>query len=121
MQIQMQRRGNIIFKFGFSSFLLFFLINGNPYILGQENSTVDTLRFKHGEEGAFTFETNTLEGVLRLAGKSTGLVPVKYKVNGSPITKEEGLFNHYRVFSKGKRYGYGARRWRVFGLPSIGL
>jgi hypothetical protein len=38
-------------------------------------------------------------------------VPVIYTADGSAITTGEGLFNHYRVFTHGKRYGYGARRW----------
>ena len=65
----------------------------------------------HGEAGAFTFDTKVLKGVLRQKGKSIGLVPVTYTADGSAIASGEGLFNHYRVFTHGKRYGYGARRW----------
>jgi hypothetical protein len=69
------------------------------------------LQFVQGQAGSFTFNTGVLKGVLRQEGKSVGLVPVTYTANGSEITTGEGLFNHYRVFTRGKRYGYGARRW----------
>ena len=69
------------------------------------------LQFVQGENGSFTFDTGVLKGVLRQGGKSIGLIPVTYIADGSEITDGEGLFNHYRVFTLGKRYGYGARRW----------
>lgn len=69
------------------------------------------LRFVPGEAGAYTFDTGILKGVLRQEGKSIGLIPVTYSKDGSEISAGEGLFNHYRVFTYGKRYGYGARRW----------
>lgn len=69
------------------------------------------LQFVGGEDGSFTFNTGVLKGVLRLEGKSIGLVPVTYTADGSEIAGGEGLFNHYRVFTRGKRYGYGARCW----------
>jgi hypothetical protein len=78
---------------------------------GDEEPAAETPRFVRGEDGSFTFETGVLKGVLRQAGKSLGLVPVVYTPNGSAITAGQGLFNHYRVFTHGKRYGYGARRW----------
>ena len=69
------------------------------------------LQFLQSEEGSFTFDTGVLKGVLRQQGRSIGLVPVTYTADDSEITGGEGLFNHYRVFTYGKRYGYGARRW----------
>jgi len=69
------------------------------------------LHFVHTNDGAFHFNTDVLRGMLRAKGKSNGLFPVIYKADGSEITLGEGLFNHYRVFTRGKRYGYGARRW----------
>jgi hypothetical protein len=69
------------------------------------------LQFAQGEAGSFTFDTGVLAGVLHQEGKSIGLVPVTYTTGGTAITTGEGLFNHYRVFTRGKRYGYGARRW----------
>ena len=73
--------------------------------------TTGSLRFVRGEAGSYTFDTGVLKGVLRQEGKSIGLVPVTYTADGSGIAGGEGLFNHYRVFTYGKRYGYGARRW----------
>lgn len=69
------------------------------------------LRFTSGEAGAFTFDTGVLNGVLRHEGRSIGLIPITYTNDGTEIAAGEGLFNHYRVFTYGKRYGYGARRW----------
>mgnify|MGYP001825715141 CR=1 FL=1 len=71
----------------------------------------EPLRFAASEDGSFTFNTGLLSGVLRQDGMSTGLVPVAYEPNGVQLAAGEGLFNHYRVFTHGKRYGYGARRW----------
>jgi hypothetical protein len=76
-----------------------------------EEPAVAPPRFERGESGSFTFDTGVLRGVLRQAGRSTGLVPVTYTASGTTITTGEGLFNHYRVFTRGTRYGYGARRW----------
>lgn len=69
------------------------------------------LRFVQGEDGAFHFDSGVLKGELRHQGESIGLVPVTYTADGAEITGGEGLFNHYRVFTRGHRYGYGARRW----------
>ena len=65
------------------------------------------LQFVQGQAGSFTFDTGVLKGVLRQEGQSIGLVPVTYTVGGTGITTGEGLLNHYRVFTRGKRYGYG--------------
>jgi hypothetical protein len=69
------------------------------------------LFFSKGENNEFTFQTGELSGVFRLEGASIGLVPVLFGQDRLSITNGEGLFNHYRVFTRGKRYGYGARRW----------
>jgi hypothetical protein len=77
----------------------------------EEERAKEPLRFVTGEAGSFTFNTGVLKGVLRHKGRSIGLVPVTYIEDGTEIATGEGLFNHYRVFCHGKRYGYGARRW----------
>ena len=73
------------------------------------------LQFTQNEDGSISFDTGALQGVLRGGGKSNGLVPVIYTADGAgsgtALTGGEGLFNHYRVFTLCKRYGYGARRW----------
>lgn len=71
----------------------------------------EQLKFKIGESGAFTFDTGILKGEIRNEGKSNGLIPVTYIPEDRNISAGEGFYNHYRVFTKGIRYGYGARRW----------
>jgi hypothetical protein len=63
------------------------------------------LEFVQGQGGSFTFDTGVLKGVLRQEGRSIGLAPVTYCEDGTAISGGEGLFNHYRVFTLGKRYG----------------
>ncbi len=70
-----------------------------------------SLRFAPGDGDSYVFDTGVLSGVLRQDGRSTGLVSVTYTAENSELAAGEGLFNHYRVFTHGKRYGYGARRW----------
>jgi hypothetical protein len=84
---------------------------GGSAASGDEEPAAGRLRFAKREDGSFTFDTGILQGVLRQAGRSIGLIPVTYKADGSEIAAGEGFFNHYRVFTHGKRYGYGARRW----------
>lgn len=84
------------------------LLGPTPAIQAEE---APSLRFLEGDAGAFRFDTGVLSGELRREGRSTGLVPVTHKASGTTVASGEGLFNHYRVFTRGKRYGYGARRW----------
>ncbi len=45
-------------------------------------------------------------------GQSNGIAPLRHTATDTEIiTSGPGLLNHYRVFTLGKRYGYGARRW----------
>lgn len=69
------------------------------------------LRFVEKAGGEYGFDTGVLQGVLRAGGESIGLRPLVESANGTTIARGPGLFNHYRVFSRGKRHGYGARRW----------
>lgn len=73
--------------------------------------TPSSLSFTAAADGAFTFDTGTLAGTLRQDGRSIGLVPVVHKPTGAELAAGEGIFNHYRVFTRAVRYGYGARRW----------
>jgi hypothetical protein len=76
------------------------------------SGVAESLRFVDGELAqSFEFDTGILQGRLRPEGKSNGLIPVLYGADGLQISSGEGFFNHYRVFTEGKRYGYGARRW----------
>lgn len=84
---------------------------GAPRQLPSQIRSAARSGFENGEDGAYTFDTGVLAGVLRKEGRSVGLVPVTHKPSGATIAAGEGLFNHYRVFTRGTRYGYGARRW----------
>lgn len=77
----------------------------------MNSEVTKSLRFEPGENESFTFDTGVLSGVLRHEGESIGLVPVTHIESGTELSTGTGMFNHYRVFTRGKRYGYGARRW----------
>lgn len=89
------------------SFVFFSVPSANA----GEHPKEEKLRFTQGEDGSYYFNTGLIKGVLRLEGKSSGLFPVTYIPDSAAISAGEGLYNHYRVFTNGKRYGYGARRW----------
>jgi hypothetical protein len=93
-------------KMLFHAVITTLLFNVNP-VAGADES----LRFSHAADGSFSFDTGVLSGTLRREGRSIGLVPVTFIGGGEAIAAGEGFFNHYRVFTRGKRYGYGARRW----------
>jgi hypothetical protein len=59
----------------------------------------------------FVFDTGVLRGKLREGGRATGLSRVEYVPQGIPLSSSMGLLSHYRVFTKGKRYGDGAWSW----------
>jgi len=70
-----------------------------------------SLSFKAAANGEFTFDTGVLRGTLRAGGKSLGLSSVVHVPTGRRLDRSNGLFSHYRVFSKGVRYGVGAWDW----------
>ena len=67
--------------------------------------------FTPGANGEFTFDTGALRGTLRREGKSLGLTGVTDLASGKRLDRSNGLFSHYRVFTKGVRYGGGAWDW----------
>jgi hypothetical protein len=67
--------------------------------------------FKVAANGEFAFDTGILRGTLRAGGKSLGLSSVAHLPTGRRLDRGNGLFSHYRVFSKGVRYGAGAWDW----------
>ena len=87
--------------------LLLLSANG---IQAQSNS-LTPLAFKAGTNGAFTFDTGVLRGVLRADGKSVGLQSVSHTASGKRLDQSMGLFGHYRVFTTGQRHGVGAWDW----------
>ena len=76
-----------------------------------QSSSPLALAFKAGTNGAFTFDTGVLRGVLRADGKSVGLQSVTHIPSGKRLDQSMGLFSHYRVFTTGRRYGGGAWDW----------
>jgi hypothetical protein len=71
----------------------------------------NALAFRASSDGGFEFDTGGLRGRLRAGGKSLGLTAVVHAPSGAPLDRSNGLFSHYRVFTRGKRYGGGAWDW----------
>jgi hypothetical protein len=71
----------------------------------------NSLAFARGSDGGFVFDTGVLRGKLRADGKSMGLTGVIHIPSGKRLDRSNGLFSHYRVFTKGMRYGGGAWDW----------
>jgi len=67
--------------------------------------------FQAAADGGFTFDTGVLRGKLRAGDKSVGLTEVIHVPSGTRLDRGQGLFSHYRVFTRGKRYGGGAWDW----------
>ncbi|MCB1125922.1 MAG: TIM barrel protein, partial [Verrucomicrobiae bacterium] len=70
-----------------------------------------SLRFEPADDGGFRFDTGVLRGRLRAGGKSLGLTEVFHVSTGARLDRSNGLLSHYRVFTRGKRYGGGAWDW----------
>ncbi len=78
----------------------------------QEGSSgASRLRFRDAGTNGFTFDTGVLRGKLRAGGKSKGLSDVEHIPTGTKLDRSMGLFGHYRVFTRNKRYGNGAWDW----------
>ena len=69
------------------------------------------LRFQASTGEEYRFDTGLLRGTLRAGGKSLGLTSVVHSATGLPVTRFNGIFTHYRVFTANKRYGGGAYEW----------
>ena len=67
--------------------------------------------FKPADDGGFEFDTGVLRGRLRAGGKSLGLSSVVHVPTATRLDSSNGLFSHYRVFTRGKRHGGGAWDW----------
>ncbi len=59
----------------------------------------------------FVFDTGVLRGRLHAEGKSLGLTEVVHVPSGTRMDHGYGLLSHYRVFTRGVRYGAGAWDW----------
>jgi hypothetical protein len=69
------------------------------------------LRFQPASDGGFQFDTGVLRGRLRAGGESVGLTQVFHVPTGHRLDRSKGLLSHYRVFTRGRRYGDGAWDW----------
>ncbi len=76
-----------------------------------KNRCKQGLCFTANADGGFTFNTSALRGRLRAQGKSLGLTEVEHVASRTRLDRSNGLLSHYRVFSKGVRYGGGAWDW----------
>ena len=67
--------------------------------------------FLVGDEGTLV-ELDTTPKVLRVDKVKGNLEEVTvHTPTGTPLCQGHGLFSHYRVFTRGKRYGGGAWDW----------
>lgn len=69
------------------------------------------LGFEDAGGGGFRFDTGEVRGWLHTGGKSLGLQQVVHRRTGVRLDDSQGLLSHYRVFTRGKRYGAGAWDW----------
>lgn len=78
---------------------------------GAAASGPASLAFQPHSDGGFAFDTGVLKGRLRAEGRSLGLQQVVHVSTRQRVDRGNGLFGHYRVFSRGVRYGAGAWDW----------
>jgi hypothetical protein len=77
-----------------------------------------SLAFRMGATNdEFSFDTGVLRGKLRADGKSMGLSSVVHIPSGAVLDRSMGLFSHYRLFTKGRRYGGGV--WDLASQASL--
>ncbi|NLH75197.1 MAG: hypothetical protein GX456_19300 [Verrucomicrobia bacterium] len=67
--------------------------------------------FRPAADGGFEFDTGVLRGRLAKGAKPLGLTDVVHVPSGARLDGSNGLLSHYRVFTRGKRYGGGAWDW----------
>jgi hypothetical protein len=67
--------------------------------------------FSASDSGGFDFDTGLFRGQLRPGGKSLGLISMVHVPSGKRLDQSNGILSHYRVFTKGVRYGGGAWDW----------
>ena len=70
--------------------------------------------FQAETEALYTFDTGVLRGRLRLDGRDQGIHELVHVPSGQEVTYGGGrlaLMSHYRLFTRGTRYGDAARNW----------
>lgn len=98
-----------LFNWTVSALAAGMMVLASPVVLAQ--GAIPTPVFKSSSPGEFTFDTGILRGALRAQGKSLGLSAVVHTPTGQRLDRSNGLLSHYRVFTKGVRYGGGAWDW----------
>lgn len=78
---------------------------------GQVTGGRGTLAFTANQDGGYEFDTGTLHGRLREAGKGLGLTSVEHVPTGKTLNGAYGILSYYRVFTTSKRYGTAAWDW----------
>lgn len=78
---------------------------------GKARAVGGELSFQDAGGGGFRFDTGEVRGWLHTSGKSLGLQQVVHRRTGIRLDDSQGLLSHYRVFTRGKRYGAGAWDW----------
>jgi hypothetical protein len=73
--------------------------------------TAAALDFAPADQGTWRFDTGVLRGRLRTEQLAFGLRGLEYEKTGEKLAGAYGVFNVYRVFSDGKRYGGGGWEW----------
>lgn len=79
-----------------------------------------SLEFRAASDGGYEFDTGELRGRLRRGGQSVGLQEVVHVPTGVRLDHSQGLLSHYRVFTKGRRYGGGAWDWGSRARVTVG-
>ena len=102
---------NGILCLGVVVLLIAFLVSTTMVEKRKSGKLNTALRFSQGDSGSFVFNTGIIRGTLRMNGQAIGLKPFYFMNDSLSLSSNTGIFNHYRVFTVGKRYGYGARRW----------
>ncbi len=69
------------------------------------------LVFAPADQGTWLFDTGILRGRLRTQQMAFGLHELEYVPTSEKLDGAYGLFNVYRVFSDGQRYGGGGWEW----------
>lgn len=69
------------------------------------------LQWRANPDGGLEFDTGFLSGRLHGGGKSLGLSPITHVPSGKQLDRSNGWLSHYRVFTRGVRYGGGAWDW----------
>ncbi len=94
----------------------------SAHVAGSEVIRVDVIgcganaaapEFNAADDGGYAFDTGVLEGRLNAGGKALGLTGVVHKPTGRPLAGGLGLMHPYRIFSGSRRFGDGARDWKI--------